>query len=141
MTELIEGGAATGSVVNLAAVRAAQAEARKAKTSQGDSLAANRDLELAYHIIAEFRQQQAGTDVKTPKPAERLPSRDVVFELLEPVYELFERYQQAKLEYDRAMAEVARRTGRDRMHLGALLRSVKQKRTARLEPEDWCNLM
>jgi hypothetical protein len=83
----------------------------------------------------------AGTDVETPKPAKRMLSRDAIYELLEPVCELFERHRQAKLEYDRAIAEVARRSGRDLRSVAGVLKVLNRKRAARLEPEDWCNLM
>jgi hypothetical protein len=82
----------------------------------------------------------AGTDVMPPT-TNRLPSHDAIYELLEPVYELFERHRQAKLEYDRAIAEVARRAGRDLRSVAGALKVLKRKRAARFEPEDWCNLM
>jgi hypothetical protein len=80
----------------------------------------------------------------TPEPrgaGARRPPRDAIYEFLEPVYELFERHRQAKLEYDRAMAEVCRRSGRDLRSVAGALKVLKRKRAARLEPEDWCNLM
>ena len=83
----------------------------------------------------------AGTDAVLPETVTRLPSRDALYELLEPVRELFERYQQAKLEYDRAMEEVARRTGRPRSNVAATFRVLNRRRAARFEPEDWCSLM
>jgi hypothetical protein len=49
----------------------------------------------------------AGTDVETPVRADPRRREPIEEEMLEPIHELFECYKQARLKYDRAIAEVA----------------------------------
>jgi hypothetical protein len=84
----------------------------------------------------------AGTDVEAPAPRRQngAGGRKEVDHLLKPTLELFERYKQARLEYERAVEEVAR-TGHTLRHLGSVLAVMRKRRAAKFEPEGWCDLM
>ena len=63
----------------------------------------------------------AGTDVAPPEhPVTRPLHRDRVDELLEPIQPLFDRYLEARREYNEAMAAVAKQTrcGVRVLHIG-----------------------
>jgi len=84
----------------------------------------------------------AGTDVVASEPANPNMCCDEIAELLVPVIELLERHRLAKLENDRAIVEVARRTGRDRGGVAGYMNALKRRRrTAEFEPEHRSDLM
>jgi hypothetical protein len=108
------------------------------------------------HGIMSKLRVVAGTDVGTPALRASNVSRsedddavsprnsDQLEQLIESeVLELFERYQEARRDYDRAMGEVAKRTGRDLRTVAGKLRAVTRKRNRSrvFEPTDWCDLM
>jgi hypothetical protein len=86
----------------------------------------------------------AGTDVAAPPLASIPPDDDdPIYELLEPLFDLFEHHKQAQINYRRAVAEVARRTGRSIRSVGTTLAAEthRRQRVQRFEPEEWFNLM
>jgi hypothetical protein len=71
----------------------------------------------------------------------RTSGREPIEKLLEPVYDLHQRYQQARAEYDRAMVELCTRTKSSPRQLAGKMKAMKRERAARFEPEDWSSLM
>jgi hypothetical protein len=81
----------------------------------------------------------AGTDVGDDRsPSDGIPSvrtsREPIEKLLEPVYDLYQRYQQARAEYDRAMVELCTRTKSFPRQLAGKMKAMKRQRAARFEP-------